>query len=188
MRYFFSRHVPEFERVLLVESGSRYLFDDLIPGLYALYKGKLHLDLLTCFAGHPEGFRAESGEVFRVPDYQTSKARRQLLRTLRRKRYGIVGIICAGEPIMTKWKWLVAAAVPGTQVIQVEWPADRYFVETGDYISDISLLTKATGWQPKTTLPEGIAQTVAFYRKNWRNYFTDTKNFPPSSYYYRSYF
>jgi len=65
---------------------------------------------------------------------------------------------------------LVAAAVPGTEVIQVEWPADRYFVETGDYISDITKLSTATPWRPKTSLAEGINRTVAFYREHWRKY------------------
>lgn len=65
---------------------------------------------------------------------------------------------------------LVAAAVPGTKVIQVEWPADRYFVETGDYISDITKLTTATAWRPKTSLKEGINRTVAFYREHWQKY------------------
>ncbi len=65
---------------------------------------------------------------------------------------------------------LVAAAVPGTQVVQVEWPADRYFVETGDYISDLTKLTTATTWRPQTTLEEGINRTVAFYREHWQQY------------------
>jgi len=65
---------------------------------------------------------------------------------------------------------MVAAAVPGTAVVQVEWPADRYFVETGDYISDISKITTATPWRPRTSLVEGIRRTVAFYRENREHY------------------
>jgi UDP-glucose 4-epimerase len=60
---------------------------------------------------------------------------------------------------------LVAATVPGTEVRQVEWPQDRYFVETGDYLSDITRITTATGWRPKTTLQQGIERTVAYYQK-----------------------
>ncbi|MFI5329489.1 MAG: NAD-dependent epimerase/dehydratase family protein [Desulfobaccales bacterium] len=65
---------------------------------------------------------------------------------------------------------LVAAAVPGTQVQQVEWPADRYFVETGDYISDIGKITGAMGWRPRTPLKEGIERTVAYYTKYREKY------------------
>ncbi len=65
---------------------------------------------------------------------------------------------------------LVAAAVPGTQVEQVEWPADRYFVETGDYISDIGKINGAMGWRPRTSLQEGIERTVAYYTKYREKY------------------
>ena len=65
---------------------------------------------------------------------------------------------------------LVAAAVPGTQVKQVEWPADRYFVETGDYISDIGKISAAMGWRPRTPLKEGIERTVAYYTKYREKY------------------
>jgi UDP-glucose 4-epimerase len=65
---------------------------------------------------------------------------------------------------------LVAAAVPGTEVHQVEWPADRYFVETGDYISDISKLTESTNWRPRTSLAEGIARTVEYYQRYREHY------------------
>lgn len=65
---------------------------------------------------------------------------------------------------------LVSEAVPGTEVRLVEWPADRYFVETGDYISEISRITQATPWRPRTTLAEGIARTVGYYREHRDKY------------------
>jgi len=65
---------------------------------------------------------------------------------------------------------LVAAAVPGTEVRQVAWPQDRYFVETGDYLSDISRITAATDWRPRTGLKEGIERTAAYYREHRREY------------------
>ena len=65
---------------------------------------------------------------------------------------------------------LVAAAVPGTELRQVAWPQDRYFVETGDYISDITRITAATGWRPKTTHKDGIERTVAYYREHQKEY------------------
>jgi UDP-glucose 4-epimerase len=65
---------------------------------------------------------------------------------------------------------LVATAVPGTEVRQVEWPKDRYFVETGDYLSDISRITAASDWRPRTSLKEGIERTVAYYREHRQEY------------------
>jgi UDP-glucose 4-epimerase len=74
-----------------------------------------------------------------------------------------------GAPFMEMAR-LVAEAVPGTEVRQVEWPQDRYFVETGDYLSDISRITAASGWRPKTGLQEGIRRTVAYYREHRQEY------------------
>ncbi len=74
-----------------------------------------------------------------------------------------------GTPFM-EMAQLVAEAVPGTEVRQVEWPADRYFVETGDYIGDISKITKVSHWQPQTSLREGIARTVNYYRQHREQY------------------
>ncbi|MBM4302365.1 MAG: NAD-dependent epimerase/dehydratase family protein [Deltaproteobacteria bacterium] len=65
---------------------------------------------------------------------------------------------------------LVAEAVPGTEVRQVEWPQDRYFVETGDYRSDLTRITAASGWRPQTTLKHGIELTVAYYREHQQDY------------------
>ena len=109
MRHFLSRSVPPFARVLLVESGSRGLFDILIPGLYEIHGETLELDLLTCFAGVPAGFR---GTVYRVTDYPTTASRKQLLKELRARRHTILGIIGSGEPILTKWKWVLVARIP----------------------------------------------------------------------------
>jgi UDP-glucose 4-epimerase len=64
----------------------------------------------------------------------------------------------------------VAECVPNTKVQEVPWPADRYFVETGDHISDISRIQAATGWAPEVKLREGIERTVAFYRERKSQY------------------
>jgi len=124
VRYFFSRHLPDFTRVLLVESGSRSLLDELIPGLFEIHGKRLRLDLLTCYAGTPKGFRPESGDVHRVNDFQSREGRRRLYRLLAANRYVILGILCSGEPVLTKWKWGLALLLPA-----------KVFVlnENGDY-------------------------------------------------------
>jgi len=65
---------------------------------------------------------------------------------------------------------LVAQNIPGTEVQYLPWPQDRYFVETGDFIADISKLREATDWTPRTSLPEGIEKTIAFYRQHREKY------------------
>jgi hypothetical protein len=109
MRYFFRRRVPALRRVLLVESGSRSLLDNLLPSLFKTYGDEMHVDLVTCYGGVPEGFRESVGAVYRVGDYNGRARRSQLYRELAANRYDVMGIICSDEPIMTKWKWALAA-------------------------------------------------------------------------------
>jgi hypothetical protein len=111
MRYFFSPDLPPFTRVLLIESGSRKLFEDLLSGLYDVYP-KMRADLVTCYAGVPKNLRTEVGEVYRVTDYPGRKFRKRLYKQLATNRYDAVGMICSAEPIMTKWKWVLAARLP----------------------------------------------------------------------------
>jgi nucleoside-diphosphate-sugar epimerase len=64
----------------------------------------------------------------------------------------------------------IAECVPNTEIREVPWPADRYFVETGDYVSDLSRLRAATGWEPKVQFREGIEKTTAFYEVQKQHY------------------
>jgi len=108
----------------MIESGSRQLLEDLLPGLYQSHGPNMRLDLVTCFAGAPKAFRAEYGQVFRVTDYAGRDGRKQLYRLLDLNRYDICGMICSAEPIMTKWKWALAARLPAKVFI---------LNENGDY-------------------------------------------------------
>jgi hypothetical protein len=125
LRYIFRRHQPAFTRVLLIESGSRRLFDNLIAGLYETYGEQLEIDLVTCFAGVPAGFR---GQVFRVTDYSGPPARKRLYAELAAREYPIVGMICSGESIMTKWKWALAARLPA-KVFVLNENADYFWID-----------------------------------------------------------
>jgi UDP-glucose 4-epimerase len=64
----------------------------------------------------------------------------------------------------------VAKTIPGTEIQYLPWPQDRYFVETGDFIADISKITAATDWAPRTSLPEGIEKTIAYYQEHREQY------------------
>ncbi len=63
-------------------------------------------DLLTCFAEAPDGFR---GRVFNVNDYRGRDARGRLYAELAARDYNAAGIICSGEPLLAKWKWVLGA-------------------------------------------------------------------------------
>ena len=129
MRYFLSRSVPAFSRVLLVESGRRDLFEDLLKGLYDVHP-EMKADLVTCYAGAPEHFRTDLGGVYRVTDYPDGHSREKLYAELAAQRYTIVGIICSAEPIMTKWKWVLAARLPG-KVFVLNENGDYFWLDRG---------------------------------------------------------
>lgn len=127
MRYLLSRKIPPFTRVLLVESGSRSVYDRLIPFLYENVSPEMQLDLVTCLPDVPKGFR---GEVFRVSDYSGRNGRKRLYTELKAREYTLAGLLCSGEPIMTKWKWAIAFQLPA-KIFLVNENADFMLLDWG---------------------------------------------------------
>ena len=138
MRYFFTRRQPQVSRILLVESGSRYLLEGIISGIRGTYGEDVFVDLVTCYPGLPAGFRAATTTVYRVSDYRGRAGRARLYGELARNGYSILGVICSAEPIMTKWKWSLAARLRAKVFILNEngdyfwvdyghWPVIRHF-------------------------------------------------------------
>jgi hypothetical protein len=134
LRYFVRRRVPAFSRILLIESGSRHIFEDLLSGLYDVYPD-MRADLVTCYAGEPRNFRTDRGSAYHVTDYPTRQERKKLYRILGDNHYTIVGIICSDEPIMTKWKWVLAARLPAKVFILNE-NVDYFWFDRG-HLSNI---------------------------------------------------
>ncbi len=83
------------------------------------------MDLVTCYAGVPEGFE---GKVFRVMDYGGGAGRNQLWADLEPRNYALAGMICAAEPIMTKWKWWLGAKVPA-KILVINENGDFFWVD-----------------------------------------------------------
>ena len=129
MRYFFSRHIPQPHRILLVESGSRSLIEKLRPALQSALGEHFEIDLLTCFAKLPEGFPPET-RVYRTTDYRTPETRKAVVAELRENGYALLGIVCSGEPILLRWKWAVALKLPA-KVFIVNESADFYWFDRG---------------------------------------------------------
>lgn len=125
MRYFFRRRIPAFERVLLVESGARHLAEGLLPLLRRNHGEGVAIDLVTCFGGLPAGYPFEpETAVFRTSEYAGRAGLRRLFAELLARRYAVMGIICSGEPILAKWKWVLAARLPAKVIV---------INENGDY-------------------------------------------------------
>ena len=150
MRYFLRRMVPQPSRILLVESGSRRITQIVIPHFRAQFGDNVAIDLVTCFPNAPEG----PVEVYNVNDYRGRRS--ALLRILRGRGYAVAGIICSGEPILKKWKWSLAAALPAKFLVINEngdyfwldrghWPAIRQFVKHRAGFSDAGIVRAAAG-------------------------------------------
>jgi nucleoside-diphosphate-sugar epimerase len=50
------------------------------------------------------------------------------------------------------------------------FPEERKKIDIGDYYSDYTLIQKKLGWSPKTSLDQGIKETLEFYKNNKDNY------------------
>jgi len=128
VRYFLRRRQPQVSRILLVESGSRHLVERVLPGLRRTYGDSIPIDLATCFPGAPEGIDA----VHRVTEHRGPGGRRKFYRALAARRYSIMGIVCSAEPIMTKWKWALAARLP-VKVFAINENGDYFWLDRGHW-------------------------------------------------------
>ena len=70
----------------------------------------------------------------RVGDYPSSQTRQGLYRELTANGYTVVGIVCSAEPIMTKWKWMIAARLPAKVFILNE-NGDYFWLDRGHWSS-----------------------------------------------------
>jgi hypothetical protein len=124
VRYLLTGRLPKVTSILLVESGTRGLIEGLIPGLRQGWGEEIQIDLVTCYATLPKGFEPHNTRIYRVGDYRGRAARGRLYHELARNRYALVGIVCSGEIVMAKWKWVLALRIPAKLFI---------INENGDY-------------------------------------------------------
>jgi UDP-glucose 4-epimerase len=65
---------------------------------------------------------------------------------------------------------MVVKKAKGGKVEFVPWPKDYINVETGDYVTDISLISNAIDWKPATAFSTGVEMTCEYYRKYKHHY------------------
>ena len=131
MRYFLTSRCPHVSRIVLVESGSRHLIGGVLPFLRSQFGGFL-MDLVTCYAGLPEGLDPRSDGVFRVGEYRGKEGRARLFRELKSRRPSVLVMICSAEPIMTKWKWALAWHLP-CKVLIVNENGDCFWLDRANW-------------------------------------------------------
>ena len=67
-----------------------------------------------------------------------------------------------GTALVDVAKTVIELAGGGT-LRHADWPSLEQMIETGDFVADISRMTRL-GWTPQVTLREGLERTIAFYR------------------------
>jgi len=127
VRYVLSGRQPEATAILLVESGSRGILERLLPPLRQSWGKDARIDLVTCFATLPRGFPPET-RLYRVRDYRGPEGRAKLYRELAANRYSHLGIVCSAEPLMTKWKWMLAVRLR-SKVFAINENADYFWLD-----------------------------------------------------------
>ena len=58
----------------------------------------------------------------------------------------------------------------------IPFPADKKRIDVGDFYGEYSKITAALGWRPKTSLRQGLRETLQFYRENLSRYLGDDPN------------
>lgn len=124
-----SRWSPEFDKVLVVESGARAAADQFLQALYKEERPN-RVDILTCYGNAPAAFDMGKGHAYLTQHALGGAARKQLFQELAASRYSAVCVLCTGDPIMTKWKWMVALRIPAKLMI-VNENADTFWLDRG---------------------------------------------------------
>jgi UDP-glucose 4-epimerase len=52
----------------------------------------------------------------------------------------------------------------------VEWPPEKKLIDIGDFYADSTRIQRTLGWSPRTTLSDGLRQTIEFYRSHLDRY------------------
>lgn len=115
--------------MLLVESGSRSIQEKAIEVIRRVYPECEQIDVLTCYAGAPQG---ANGRIYRVSDYATPDARDKFFAELKSAGYPAIGMLCTAEPIMTKWKFAAAARLPAKLMV-INENADFFWCDRGNW-------------------------------------------------------
>ncbi|MDD2501774.1 MAG: GDP-mannose 4,6-dehydratase [Geobacter sp.] len=72
----------------------------------------------------------------------------------------------ADDPINLKETAELLLKVAGCGTYQiVPFPADRKAIDIGDYYADYRKIRAKLGWKPKSSLEDGLQNTVSYYRK-----------------------
>jgi len=157
LRHFFSPNIPDSPRILLIESGPREIIERVILHLRDLFGPDVEMDLVTCYAGEPAGFR---GRVYNVNAYGGAAGRDALWADLAQRKYSAAGVVCAAVPIMTKWKWWLAYKVPA-KIFIINENADYFWLDRAHLRQSRKFVTHRLGLSGSGAAPSLVR--LAFF-------------------------
>jgi hypothetical protein len=157
LRHFLRTHIPDCSRILLIESGPRAVIERVILHVRELFGDDVEIDLVTCYAGEPAGFR---GRVYNVNDYGGAAGRDAMWADLVPRNYCAAGVICAAVPIMTKWKWWLAFKAPA-KIFIINENADYFWLDRAHLRQLRKFVTHRLGISGAAAVPS-LARLVIF--------------------------
>jgi hypothetical protein len=157
LRHFLRTHIPDCSRILLIESGPRAVIERVILHVRELFGDDVEIDLVTCYAGEPAGFR---GRVYNVNDYGGAAGRDAMWAELVPRNYCAAGVICAAVPIMTKWKWWLAFKAPA-KIFIINENADYFWLDRAHLRQLRKFVTHRLGISGAAAVPS-LARLVIF--------------------------
>lgn len=79
-----------------------------------------------------------------------------------------------GSGVGTRFKDMVKTVIEVVgegNIDYIPWPENYLNVETGDYLTDITKISRMLGWNPSVILREGIKKTYRYYKRHKVHYF-----------------
>lgn len=97
-----------------------------------------------------------------------------LISAVSKEAYGQIFNLGCDEPINLKdlARLLIRINKAGSFSL-VPFPPEREKIDIGDYYGDFKQIHSRLGWEPKTSLDQGIAFTLEYYRKYGKYYWDD---------------
>lgn len=125
MKYFFRRHIPRADRVLLVESGSRWILEKAWERMRPIFPGARY-ELCTCFPGEPSPGGSE--RTFRVTEAPGVGGKLRMLLAMRRSRTPVAALLFTTERILLPWKLALLFVLPSKLLI-INENADFFWLD-----------------------------------------------------------
>ncbi len=97
-----------------------------------------------------------------------------LMSAVSEEAYGQVFNLGCNDPICLKDLAQELVKINGGGAFSiVPFPSERKKIDIGDYFGDFRKISSKLGWKPRTSLRDGLASTLDYYRKYGNHYWND---------------